>query len=218
MSESDWVAKIDRGVLLAQRLQPFPELAGKALVVEREPAFVDDQAASAGRRAGVQCDERDRRAPRARRSCRSGPRSRRPGPEPLPAARPRHRATGHRDHRGNRAAARASASGIAAARTGRSACAPRTGAEASDDSADHRCSLASGVMAMVSRAENVDDPFRRPAALGAHRRSAPAAAARPGRRRRRTARRRDRANRRPWRAPLRGSSRRSRRQRPGSCG
>ena len=33
----------DGGVLLAQRLQPFAELAGKALVVERKPALVDDQ-------------------------------------------------------------------------------------------------------------------------------------------------------------------------------
>ena len=43
MSASDWVAKTTRGVLLAQRLQPFAELAGKALVVEGEPAFVDDE-------------------------------------------------------------------------------------------------------------------------------------------------------------------------------
>jgi hypothetical protein len=33
----------DAGVLLAQRLQPFAELAGEALVVEREPALVDDE-------------------------------------------------------------------------------------------------------------------------------------------------------------------------------
>ena len=33
----------DGGVLLAQRLQPFAELAGKALVVEGEPALVDDE-------------------------------------------------------------------------------------------------------------------------------------------------------------------------------
>ena len=33
----------DGGVLLAQRFQPFAQLRGKALVVEREPAFVDDE-------------------------------------------------------------------------------------------------------------------------------------------------------------------------------
>ena len=33
----------DRGVLLAQGLQPFPDLAGEAAVVEREPALVDDE-------------------------------------------------------------------------------------------------------------------------------------------------------------------------------
>ena len=33
----------DAGVLLPERLQPFAELAGEALVVEREPAFIDDQ-------------------------------------------------------------------------------------------------------------------------------------------------------------------------------
>ena len=33
----------DARVLLAQRLQPFPELAGEAFVVERQPALVDDQ-------------------------------------------------------------------------------------------------------------------------------------------------------------------------------
>ena len=43
MSDSDWVAKITRGILLAQRLQPFAQLPGKAFVVERKPAFVDDQ-------------------------------------------------------------------------------------------------------------------------------------------------------------------------------
>jgi hypothetical protein len=33
----------DARVLLSQRFQPLPELAGKAAVVEREPALVDDQ-------------------------------------------------------------------------------------------------------------------------------------------------------------------------------
>ena len=33
----------DGGILLAQRLQPLAKLAGKALVVERQPAFIDDQ-------------------------------------------------------------------------------------------------------------------------------------------------------------------------------
>ena len=37
------MAKIDARILLAQRLQPFAQLAGKALVVEGEPAFIDDQ-------------------------------------------------------------------------------------------------------------------------------------------------------------------------------
>ena len=32
-----------RSILLAQGLQPFAELAGEPLVVEREPAFIDDQ-------------------------------------------------------------------------------------------------------------------------------------------------------------------------------
>jgi hypothetical protein len=35
--------KDDRGVLLAQRLQPFAHLAGKAMVIERKPALIDDQ-------------------------------------------------------------------------------------------------------------------------------------------------------------------------------
>ena len=35
----------DGGVLLAQRLQPFAQLAGEAVVVEREPAFIDDEEA-----------------------------------------------------------------------------------------------------------------------------------------------------------------------------
>ena len=43
MSASDWVAKTTRGVLLAQRLQPFAQLAGEAAIVEREPALVDDE-------------------------------------------------------------------------------------------------------------------------------------------------------------------------------
>src|SRR5690606_29904783 len=34
--------KDDGGVLLSERLQPFAELAGKAVVVERQPALVDD--------------------------------------------------------------------------------------------------------------------------------------------------------------------------------
>ena len=42
ISASDWVANRTRRVLLAQRLQPFAELAGEAVIVEREPAFVDD--------------------------------------------------------------------------------------------------------------------------------------------------------------------------------
>ena len=33
----------DRGVLLPQRLQPFAELRGEAAIVERQPAFVDDE-------------------------------------------------------------------------------------------------------------------------------------------------------------------------------
>ena len=33
----------DGRILLAQRLQPLAELAGKPFVVEREPAFVDDE-------------------------------------------------------------------------------------------------------------------------------------------------------------------------------
>jgi len=33
----------DGGILLPQRLQPTRELTGEALVVQRQPAFVDDQ-------------------------------------------------------------------------------------------------------------------------------------------------------------------------------
>ena len=33
----------DGGVLLAQRLEPFAQLRGEAAIVEREPAFVDDE-------------------------------------------------------------------------------------------------------------------------------------------------------------------------------
>src|SRR3546814_18118067 len=41
----------DRRVLLAQRLQPLTELAGEALVVEREPALVDDDECGAAVRS-----------------------------------------------------------------------------------------------------------------------------------------------------------------------
>ena len=58
----------DGGVLLAQRLQPFAELAGKALVVERQPAFVDDQQGRPAVEPVVRCGGRDRPAPPARRS------------------------------------------------------------------------------------------------------------------------------------------------------
>jgi hypothetical protein len=33
----------DGGVLFAQRLQPFADLAGKPFVIEREPTFVDNE-------------------------------------------------------------------------------------------------------------------------------------------------------------------------------
>jgi hypothetical protein len=33
----------DGRILLAKRLQPFPELAGKILIVESKPAFVDNE-------------------------------------------------------------------------------------------------------------------------------------------------------------------------------
>ena len=33
----------DGRILLAKRLQPLPQLAGKILVVERQPAFIDDE-------------------------------------------------------------------------------------------------------------------------------------------------------------------------------
>ena len=33
----------DGGILLAQRLQPFADLAGKPFVIERKPTFVDDE-------------------------------------------------------------------------------------------------------------------------------------------------------------------------------
>ncbi len=40
----------DGGILLPQRLQPLAKLAGKALVVQGKPAFIDDQQ----RRAAVE--------------------------------------------------------------------------------------------------------------------------------------------------------------------
>ena len=43
ISASDCVAKMTRRVLLPQRLQPFAELAGETVIVEREPALVDDE-------------------------------------------------------------------------------------------------------------------------------------------------------------------------------
>ena len=109
----------DGGVLLAQRLQPFAQLAGKAVIVERKPAFVDDEQASAGRRAGLRCDGRDRKGRRARRRCRSALRSRTPEPRRCPGARSRRRATGPRGRRGSRAAGPASARWTAAARKDR---------------------------------------------------------------------------------------------------
>ena len=57
----------DGRVLLAQRLQPFAELAGKPAIVEREPALVDDEQGGPAVEAGPRCDGRDRRGPRARR-------------------------------------------------------------------------------------------------------------------------------------------------------
>ena len=109
----------DGGVLLAQRLQPLAELLGEGRIVEHQPALVDDEQASAGRRGGPRCDGRDRSARRAPRRRRSGPRSRTPAPERSRAARPRHRAAGPRGRRRNRAAAPASAPSIAAGPRGR---------------------------------------------------------------------------------------------------
>ncbi len=43
MSESDCVAKMTLAFFFRQRLQPFPQLTGEAFIVERQPAFVDDQ-------------------------------------------------------------------------------------------------------------------------------------------------------------------------------
>src|SRR5215475_10954381 len=35
--------KNDRGIFLAQRLQPLTQLAGKFLIIKRKPAFIDDE-------------------------------------------------------------------------------------------------------------------------------------------------------------------------------
>ena len=43
ISASDWVAKMTRGVLLAKRLQPLPQLTSKFSVIKRQPAFIDDE-------------------------------------------------------------------------------------------------------------------------------------------------------------------------------
>ena len=43
MSASDWVAKMTLAFFLRSVFSAFPELFGKAAVIEGEPAFVDDE-------------------------------------------------------------------------------------------------------------------------------------------------------------------------------
>ena len=66
MSDKRLRGEDDGSVLLAQRLQPFAQLAGKALVVKREPTFIDDQQRRPAVEAVLRCDERDRRVRRVR--------------------------------------------------------------------------------------------------------------------------------------------------------
>ena len=109
----------DAGVLLAQRLQPFAQLAGKAAIIERKPAFVDDEQGGPAVEAVLDAVEEigeDRRR---------GARADQPFglegldlgfAEPLASRR---RAAGPRARRRYRAAAPASARSTAAAPKGR---------------------------------------------------------------------------------------------------
>ena len=171
MSASDWVAKMTRGVLLAQRLQPFAQLAGEAVVVERQPALVDDEqgrpAVEPVLDAVEEIGEHGGRGARADQAL---------GLEGLDLgfAKPlalRRRAAGPRDRRASRAAAPASARSTAAAPTGRSACAPSTGAEASEVSADQRCSFTSGVIVTLLAGRGASRSIRPPRRVRRRRRS-----------------------------------------------
>ena len=109
----------DGGVLLAQRLQPFAELPRETRVVEREPAFVDDEE----RRPSIEpaFDAMEEIGENGRRRA---PADEAFGLEHLhvglrPTARLRRRAAGQRDRRDNRAEAPVSARWIAAGPTGR---------------------------------------------------------------------------------------------------
>ena len=159
--------------------------------------------ASAGRRAEPRRDERDRRAPPARRradqpfrfeslNC------------PSPDVRLRHRAGVRKARRGNRAAARVSRSAIAEDRKAGQRAFGR-GADASEVSADQRWSFASGVTT-IFRGPECPRSIPPPSRVPRHRRSGQGARARRARLPPATARRRDRASRRPWPAQPRGST------------
>ena len=70
--------KHDRRVLLAQRLQPLTELAGKVRIIKSEPALVDDEQRWTAVEAAYRSGETDKTALPAQRRCRSIRRSQRP--------------------------------------------------------------------------------------------------------------------------------------------
>ena len=105
MSDERLRGEDDAGVLLAQRLQPFAELPGEAVVVEREPAFVDDEQ----RRAAVEAvlDAMEEIGEHGRRRARADQPFGLEGLDRRLAEMlaSRRRAAGRRDRRRNRAAA-----------------------------------------------------------------------------------------------------------------
>ena len=214
MSASDWVAKTTRGVLLAQRLQPFAELAGKALVVEREPALVDDEQGGPAVEPVLDAMEEigEHRGRGAGADQAFGLERLNVGlAEPLGL--------------GIEQPALGPAEAIGLQRPLQSVCDCSSTDEAGQRALRRRGRGKRGQRRpeMLLDLRRDDDRFagqdasrsiRPPRRAPRHRRSGPAAGARPVRWRRPTARRRDRASRRPWRARPRGSSRRSRRRRP----
>ena len=109
----------DARVLLPQRLQPLAQLAGKAFVVECEPALVDDEQRGPAVEPVLDAVEQVGRARRARRPRRSAPRSRTPAHPPRRDARSRHRAAAPKGRPACRAATPASARWTATGRRGR---------------------------------------------------------------------------------------------------
>ena len=97
----------DGSILLAQRLEPFAQAGAEGRIVEREPAFVDDEQ---GRLSG-QASFNSMEQIGEHRRCGAGA-DQAFGLEGLHIGfaemlRLRHRAAGRRDRRGNKAAARA---------------------------------------------------------------------------------------------------------------